>query len=427
MTSLLLIAFAVFAILGVPIAFAFGLSALAGLLWAGMPFNILAEKMVFSVDSFPLMAIPFFMLAGELMVEGGIMQRLVALANAVVGNIRGGLAQSCVLSGVGLAMVSGTAVADAVALNSAMGRPMAKAYGVPFSSGVIAAAANLGPIIPPSTPMILYGTLAGSLVPVSDLFAAGFIPGLLIAFGMMATIYVIAVRRGYPRTGSPFSFPFFLQRLREAFLVLMMPVVVIGGIIFGVFTATEGGAIAVAYGLLAGFFITRKLKVKALPGIFLRAVVTSAVVGALIAFASPLTFLFSISGIPEAIGGFFSGIQAGPTVFLLLVFVMLMIVGIFIEPASAYILLVPIFAPLAPKFGIDSIHFATVFILTLIIGMLTPPVGALLFVMTGVNKVSLGALSRELVPFIAIQFGVVLLIIFWPDLATWLPRLIRNL
>ena len=427
MTGLLVAAFAIFAILGVPIAFAFGLSALAGLLWAGMPFNVLAEKMVFSVDSFPLMAIPFFMLAGELMVEGGIMQRLVALANAVVGNIRGGLAQSCVLSGVGLSMVSGTAVADAVALNAAMGRPMAKAYGVPFSSGVIAAAANLGPIIPPSTPMILYATLAGSLVPVSDLFAAGFIPGLLIGLGMMVAIYIIAVRRGYPRTGSAFSFGVFLTRLRQAFLVLLMPVVVIGGIVFGAFTATEGGAIAVAYALLAGFLITRTLRFKALPGIFLRAVVTSAVVGALIAFASPLTFLFSISGIPELIGDFFRDISAGPTAFLLAVFVMLVIVGIFIEPASAYILLVPIFAPMAPKFGIDSIHFATVFILTLIIGMLTPPVGALLFVMTGVNKISLGTLSRELIPFIAIQFGVVVAIIFWPDLATWLPQLIRNL
>jgi len=426
LTGILIGTFAVIALLGVPLAFALGLAAVAGLVWAGMPFNILAEKMVFAVDSFPLMAIPFFMLAGELMVAGGIMQRLVALANAVVGGIRGGLAQSCVLSGVGLSMVSGTAVADAVALNSAMGRPMNATYGVPFSSAVVAASANLGPIIPPSTPMILYAMLAGSLVSVSDLFAAGFVPGLIIAVCMMIAIYIVARRRGYARTGDGFRLSVFLQRLREAFLVLMMPVVVIGGIIFGAFTATEGGAIAVAYGLLAGFFITRTLRLADLPDIFLRAVITTSVVGALIAFASPATFLFSIAGVPRALGGFLQGITSDPTFFLLLVFAILVVVGMFIEPASAYVLLVPVFAPLAPRFGVDSVHFATVFILTLIVGMLTPPVGTLLFVMTGINKIPLGTLARELVPFIAIQFGVVVLIIFWPDLVTWLPRLIRN-
>lgn len=426
MISVIVGVFVAVALIGVPLAFAFGLAAMAGLAWNKMPFDVMAEKMVFSIDSFPLMAIPFFMIAGELMVAGGLMQRLVALANAVVGNIRGGLAQSCVVSGVGIAMVSGTAVADAVALSSAMSRQMAAVYGMPFSSAVIASAANLGPIIPPSTPMILYALLAGSAVQVSDLFAAGFVPGLIIAVSMMITIYVIARVRNYPLTGEPFKWRIFLTRLRQSILVLLMPVIVIGGIVFGVFTATEGGAIAVTYSLLAGFFITRTLRLAALPGILMRAVITSSVVGALIAFASPATFLFSISGLPELVGGALRSISTDGTVFLLLVFVLLILVGIFIEPASAFVLLVPVLAPLAPKFGISGVHFATVFIITLLIGMLTPPVGALLFVMTGVTRVSLGDLSRELIPFIVIQLVVVLAIIFWPDLATWLPRVIRG-
>ncbi len=425
MISVLVVTFFVVALIGVPVAFAFGLASLAGLAWARMPFDLMAEKMVFAVDSFPLMAIPFFMLAGELMVEGGIIQRLVNLTNALVGHIRGGLAQSCVVSGVGMAMVSGTAVADAVALSSALSRPMAASYGMPFSAAVIASAANLGPIIPPSTPMILYAMLAGTQVNIGELFAAGVVPGLLIAVMMMATIGVIARRRGYPPTGESFRWANVFKALRRSFLVLLMPVIVIGGIVFGVFTPTEGGAIAVAYSLVAGFFVTRTLRVAALPGILLRAVVTSSVVGALLAFSAPATFLFSISGLPEILGNALSALTSSGTVFLLIMFVLLIFVGIFIEPASAFVLLVPVLAPLAPKFGIAPLQFAMVFIITLLIGMLTPPVGALLFVMTGATRISLGALSRELTPFIVIQFLAVVALIFVPELSTWLPGLLK--
>lgn len=416
--------FVLFALIGVPLAFSFGLAAMAGLLWSGMPFNILAEKMVFSVNSFPLMAIPFFMLAGELMVAGGIMTRLVALANATIGNVRGGLAQGTVLSGVGLATVSGTAVADAAALTSAMGRSMNVAYGRPFSSAVIAASANLGPIIPPSTPMIIYATIAGNLVSISDLFLAGVLPGLIVATLMLLMINLLARLRGYDRTGEPFSFRLFLRRLREAFLVILMPVVVIGGIVIGAFTPTEGGAIAVAYSLLAGFFITRQLTLGALPTVFLRAVVTTAVVGALIALASPLTFLFAISGVPRAIGGALQEITADPQLFLVIVFMILIVVGMFVESATAYILLVPVFAPIAELYGIDPLHFAMMFILTIVMGMMTPPVGALLFVMSGVNNVSIGQISRHLLPFISVHLLVIFLIIFFPQVVTWLPGLL---
>lgn len=417
--------FLFFALVGVPLAFSFGLAAVGALLWSGMPFNIIAEKMIFSVNSFPLMAIPFFMLAGELMVAGGIMARLVALTNAMVGNIRGGLAQGTVLSGVGLATVSGTAVADAAALASAVGRPLNQAYGRPFASAVIAASGNLGPIIPPSTPMIIYATIAGNLVSITDLFLAGIVPGLMIAAMMLTGIHILARLRNYPRTGDPFSLRVFFTRLREAFLVILMPIVVIGGIVGGAFTPTEGGAIAVTYSLFAGFFITRQLTLRALPNVFLRAIVTTAVVGALIAFASPISFLFAISGVPRAIGGFLQLVTGDPTIFLLLIFLALLVVGMFVESATAYILLVPVLAPIAMTYGIDPVHFAMVFILTIILGMMTPPVGVLLFVMSGINNISISAISRQLLPFISIHVVTILLIIFFPIIVTFLPNLMR--
>lgn len=425
MVLVICVSFTVFALIGVPLAFSFGLATMAGLFWSGMSFNILAEKMIFSVNSFPLMAIPFFMLTGELMVAGGIMTRLVALTNSMVGNIRGGLAQGTVLSGVGLATVSGTAVADAAALASALGRPLNKAYGRPFASAVIAASGNLGPIIPPSTPMIIYATIAGNLVSITELFIAGVMPGLMIASMMLLVIYLIARFRDYERTGNPFSFRLFLIRLREAFLVILMPVIVIGGIVVGAFTPTEGGAIAVAYSLLVGFFITRQLTFQALPAVFLRAIVTTAVVGALIAMASPITFLFAISGVPQAIGGFLQTVTADPTLFLVLIFLALLVIGMFIESATAYILLVPVLAPIAVTYGIDPLHFAMVFILTIILGMMTPPVGVLLFVMSGINNVSISAITRQLLPFIGIHLVTITLIIFFPAIVTFLPSLMR--
>lgn len=416
------LAFFFFALLGVPMAFALGLAALIGLLVADLPLSMLAEKMFFSVDSFPLMAIPFFMLAGDLMVHGGIIRQLVAVANSIVGHIRGGLAHTTVLAGAGLACVSGTAVADAAALSSALNRSMSKTYSMPFSSAVIAAAANLGPIIPPSTPMIIYATLAGGTVTIPALFAAGVVPGLIIAGGMMLIISLVARRRGYAATGEAFSVMRVLREISRSFVVLLMPVVVIGGILGGAFTPTEGGAIAVLYAFLVGMFITRQLKLSMLPGALLRAVVTTAVVGALIAFASTVTFLLTVDLLPVQLTELISGLTSNTTVFLLIIMGVMFVVGMLIEPASAYIMFVPILAPLAVTFGADPLQFAMVIILTLIVGMLTPPVGTLLFVMCGINRISLWELSRELLPFIVLQQGIVALIVFFPSIVLWLPR-----
>ena len=424
MTFAVVVAFFGLSALGIPIAFGLGLSAIVGL-WVGdLPFSILATKVQNSVDSFPFMAIPFFMLAGELMVLSGIMERLITFANTLVGHFRGGLAQVTILSGYGMATVSGTAVADAAALGSALGRPMGRIYGVPFSSAIVAASANLGPIIPPSTPMIIYATLAGPDVSIAKLFAGGIIPGTIIAVSMMICVGYIARRRGWGPTNSGFSVAQIVRELRRALIVLGMPVVVIGGIVGGAFTATEGGAIAVSYAFLVGIFVTRSLRLRDIPGALQRAVVTTAVVGALIAFASTVTYLFTIEEVPRYLGQWMLSVTSDPTTFLLYVFVGLVIVGMFIEPTSAYIMLVPVFAPLVSLYGLDPIHFAVLFVLNLVVGMLTPPVGTLLFVMCSVSGITIAQLWREVWPFVLIQFATILLCLFFPPLITWLPSLI---
>jgi len=422
MTTIVIVGFFVFTLCGVPIAFALGLAALAGLVAGGLPFNMLAEKMLYSVDSFPLMAIPFFMLAGELIVRGGIMSRLIGFANTVIGRVPGGLGQVTVVSGMGLASVSGTAVADATALGSVLLRPMEKTYGLPFSTAVIASAANLGPILPPSTAMIIYATLAGGSVSIAGLFASGIVPGVMIGIAMMGAIAVIARIRGFPITGERFRLRAVLREARRAYLILLMPVVVIGGIVGGVFTATESGAIAVAYAFVVGFFITKELRLADLPTALLRAGITTSVVGTLIAFAATVTFLFSIDLVPQKLSTLIVGLTDSPLTFLLLVMALMIVVGMFIEPSAAYVMLVPIFTPLAATFGIDPLHFAMVFILNVAVGVLTPPVGTLLFVMCGMTGLTILQLVREVWPFVVIQYGVMLICLFFPGLVLWFPH-----
>jgi tripartite ATP-independent transporter DctM subunit len=368
------------------------------------------------------MAIPFFMIAGELMIRAGIMERLFDLANAFIGRIHGGLANVTMSAGAGLAAVSGAAVADASALAGSMIRPLSKVYGVGFSSAVVAAAANLGPIIPPSNAMIVYAYLAGSSVSVGALFMAGVVPGMLITIGSMGLCALIAWRRNYPLVGTPISISNILFQLRRSLIVLLMPVVVMGGIILGAFTATEGSAIAVVYSLFIGFFVTKKLKVSDLPDVLVNAAVTTAMVGAMIAFASTVTFLLTADLMPQRAAEFTLSVTKDPLVYMFIVAAILIVVGIFLESNAAYIMLVPIFHPIALQLGIDPILFAFVFVLNLVIGMLTPPVGVVLFVICGVARISMAELVKHLWPFILFNYAVLVACILFPPLALWLPR-----
>ena len=424
MSTLVVIGFMLIALMGLPIAFAMGLSAIVAIWLSGIDISIIPQRMMYSVNSFPLMAIPFFMLSGELMIKAGIIERLISFANALVGRVRGGLAHVTMLSGAGLATVSGTAVSDASALSAILVPSLSKIYDKGFATAIVAAAANLGPIIPPSAAMIVYAFMAGPSVSVGGMFMAGVVPGLLITIGFMLLCSWITSKRGWSTTGETFQFKRLFIELRRSAIVLFMPLLVIGGIIGGAFTATEGSAISVIYALILGFFITRTLKLSDLPRILIRAAITTAVVGALIAFASVITYLMTVDLMPHKLSQLLFSLTKDPIVYLLLVALLLFVVGMFLESNSAYIMLVPLLHPIALQYGIDPLHFGFLFVLNLVIGMLTPPVGVVLFVVCGVTGVRMRELVANIWPFVALMYGVLFLCMFFPAIVTTLPRIL---
>lgn len=422
MTLLVICVFCVLAFAGMPLAFALGFASLAALYAADFELVMLSQRMLHAVDNFPLMAIPLFMLAGELMVKAGMMERLVTFANSLVGRVHGGLAHVTIIAGTILASVSGAAVASASALGSALVPSLRKHYPDSFNCAVIASAANLGPVIPPSNAMIVYALMAGSSVSVGGLFMAGIVPGVLLALGFIGIASFISWKRKYPPTGEAFDARNAWVQFRKAHIILFMPIIVVGGIIGGVFTATEGAAIAVVYSALVGLLITRKLSLADLPGCLFRAAVTASMVGALIALAATVTFLLTIDMVPQQMADFVKAMTADPMVFVLLTMLLLVVVGMFLESNAAYIMLVPLFVPIADAFGLDPLWFGFLFMFNLVIGMMTPPVGVLFFVMSGITRVPMGAIIRESMPFVVFQFAMLLLCVAFPPIVTALPR-----
>ncbi len=422
MTIVVLILFVVFALLGMPLAFALGFASLGALYAADFPMTMLAQRMLYAVDSFPLMAIPLFMLAGELMVRAGMMERLVAFANSLVGRVHGGLANVTIIAGTIFAAVSGAAVAGASALGSALVPSLRKYYPDSYSCAIIASAANLGPIIPPSNAMIVYALMAGSSVSVGGLFMAGLVPGVILCLGFVCIASFLSWKRKYPPTGEAFNAGRAWKELRGAWAILLMPVIVLGGIVGGIFTATEGAAVAVVYAALIGFLVTRKLKWRDMPGCMFRAAVVSGMVAALIAFAATVTFIFAIDMVPQRMAEWAQGVTTDPMMFLLVTMGVLIVVGMFMESNAAYIMLVPLFAPIAQAFGIDPLWFGFLFVFNLVIGMMTPPVGVLYFVVSGITRTPMGPIVRESLPFVALQFIVLALCVLFPAVVTWLPR-----
>ncbi|WP_339775802.1 TRAP transporter large permease [uncultured Thalassospira sp.] len=422
MTIAVIIAFLALALIGMPLAFALGLASLIGLLAGGIDLSVMPQRMLHAVDSFPLMAIPLFMLAGELMVRSGIMRLLIEFADALVGRLHGGLAHVAIVAGMILAAVTGAAVASASALGSTLVPSMRKSYDDGYSSAVIASAANLGAIIPPSNAMIVYALMAGSSVSVGGLFMSGIVPGIILTLGFMALASFISWRRGFKLTGNRLNARDLALRTWKALPVLLMPVVVVGGIIGGVFTATEGAGISVFYAFVIGMFVTRELKLSDLPDALFRAAVSAAMVGALIAFAAAVTFIFTIDMVPARIAGLLQSVTSSPEMFLILVMLILVTVGMFIESNAAYIMLVPLFAPVAISFHIDPLLFGFLFVFNLVIGMVTPPVGIVLFVMSGITKLPMARLIRNIWPYVLLQYGVLVLCMLFPDIVTALPR-----
>jgi TRAP-type transport system large permease protein len=409
-------------ILGIPVAVCLGMSAFFAILFAGdLSLRMIPERMLSSVNSFPLMAIPLFMVAGDLMDSTGILEKLIGFCQSLVGHLRGGLAQITILTEMILSGVSGTAVGDASALASTMLPAMKKKYGVDFAAGVVASAANIGPIIPPSAAMIVYAFMAGGSVSVAGLFLAGVIPGIMIGVGMMVMCYVIARKRNFP-IEQRLSVRQILVKTKEAFWVLTMPVVILGSMVWGICTATEAAAIAVAYAVVLGLF-TRKLTFKNLVHALINGTITSGVVFLLISLASSVTFLLTIEQLPSIIAKAMNSFTTSPMVFTWLVMGLLFIVGMLLESNAAYIMLVPILAPIAQSYGIDPLHFGFIFVLNLVIGMLTPPVGVVLFVTGAVAGLSLEKMSRAILPFLALQIIVLVICVLFPKFYMFVPRL----
>jgi tripartite ATP-independent transporter DctM subunit len=423
MLTIMAVAFFVTIVVGVPISFGLGLVAVTGILtWGQVSLWLLPQRMFTGVDSFVFTAIPFFILAGELMTTSGILGRLVKFTDALVGHIRGGLAHVNIVASMIFAGISGSAVADAAALGSVLIPSMSQEYDVDFGSGVCAGAATIGPIIPPSIPMVIYALAAGS-VSIAGLFLAGVIPGIMMGVGMMGIAYVIARRRGYPVHPYSLTFRELLSRTWHVLPALFMPVIIVGGILGGIFTATEAAAVGVAYATLVGFFITKELKWEHIPPALVRTGITTSVVFMLIATSNAVSWLLTTQQVPVRVAAFMKAVAPSPWMFLLVVNIFLLIVGCLMDLSAAMIMLVPILAPVATTYGIQPLHFGFIVVLNLVIGLLTPPVGAVLFVVTGIARISLERVARAVWPFLVWQVVVLALVTYIPQLCMTVPRI----
>jgi len=423
LSLILLLSACAYLAIGVPVAFALGLSTLTALLLGSdYPLFVLLKETFTGIDSFPLMAVPFFILAAELMSGGSLTDVLLKFAAQFVGHKRGGLGYTNVVSLTFFSGISGSALADAAGPGSMMIRMMDKAgYDRAYAAALTAATAIVGPIIPPSIIMIIYA-LQDENVSVGALFIAGFGPGLLIAAGMAAVNWRVSTRRNYRGDN---AHPGWRDKLRVSFKALpalMLPVLILGGMRAGWFTPTEASVVAVFYALVCGKWLYRTLEWKAVPDILARSALLTASVLIIIGMSASFAWVLTIDGLPLKLAEWMAAQQFSVIGFLIVVNVFLLLFGIFIEPLPGVMVLVPILAPVAAKLGVDPIHFAMVVIYNLTLGMITPPVGGLLFVTSNVSKVPLAALTRELKPFLVAHGAILLLLTFIPALSTWLPH-----
>ncbi|HSW04977.1 TRAP transporter large permease [Aquabacterium sp.] len=409
--------------IGVPVAFSLGLATLAALsMGTDYPLLVLLKETFSGIDSFPLMAVPFFILAAELMSGGSLTEVLLKFASQFVGHKRGGLGYTNVVGLTFFSGISGSALADAAGPGSMMIRMMDKAgYDRAYAAALTAATAIVGPIIPPSIIMIIYA-LQDEQVSVGALFIAGLLPGLLIAVGMALVNWRVSTRRNYRGDGEQPPWREIAATSIKALPALLLPVLILGGMRAGWFTPTEASVVAVFYALLCGKWIYRTLEWRALPDILARSALLTASVLIIIGLSASFAWVLTIEGLPQALAEWLIAQHFTPVMFLIVVNVFLLLLGIFIEPLPGVMVLVPILAPVAMKLGVDPVHFAMIVIYNLTLGMITPPVGGLLFVTSNVSRVPLAALVRELRPFLWAHGAILLLLTFVPALSTWLPR-----
>ncbi|MDJ0874810.1 MAG: TRAP transporter large permease [Desulfobacterales bacterium] len=423
--EILLLALLVLFAINTPIAVAIGAAAVVGIIVQGdFPLMVVAQRMFGGTDSFHLLAVPLFMFAGALMEAGGISRRIIDLANALVGWLPGGLAAVTIVSAMFFAGISGSAAADAAAVGAILIPAMKRSgYRSDFAAAVLASGGSIGVIIPPSIPMIIFGFLTGASI--GQLFAGGILPGLLVGFSLIAVASLISHRQGYGVT-QPFEPRLVWRCFRRAVLALGAPLIILGGILFGIFTATESAAVAVVYALVVGLGVYREIELRRLRPILIDASVTAAVVMFIIAAASVFSWLAAIEELPARLAGVLLTLTENPVWLLLLVNLILLVAGTFVETTAALILLVPMIVAILPSLGIDLVHLGVIVVTNLAIGMLTPPMGICLIVSGSISGDRLGPIAWRVLPFLGILLVDLLIISFYPPLTMWMAGLVAH-
>ena len=423
MTSLLAVAFLITLAFGFPVAICLGLTSLVALWSKGIMLAVMAQRIFTGIDSFPLMAVPFFVLAGELMNRGGTTRRLIDFANVLVGRIPGGLAHTNIVASMFFGGISGSAVADAAAMGTILVPGMvSKGFQPGFSAAVTAASSTVGPIIPPSIFMVIMGVTTG--LSIGGLFASGIIPGLLLGFSMMALSYFMAIRHHFPRETVPFNFSTVGRAFLSAGPALLAPVIILGGILGGIFTATEAAAVAVLYAFILGVFVYRELSLREMVDIFVQSGTTTAVLLLIIGMANIFAWVLTADQIPSRIAQAMLSITDNRYLILLLMNIFLLFIGMFLEGGAAIIILAPTLLAVAKAVGIVPLHFGFIMVLNIVVGLLTPPLGVCLFVVSGVTGLDFSTIIRSVLPFLALEIGVLLLVTYLPGLILYVPRLL---
>ena len=420
--TIFILSFLVLIVLRLPIAFCLGVSSLIFFVGSGTSLRTIPQIMTTTFESFPLLAIPLFMLAGELMNYGGITQRLFGFAIKLVGHIKGGLAHVNIVANMIMAGMSGSAVADASGIGAIAIKSMEKeGFDVEFSAAITAAASTIGPIIPPSIPFVVFA--ATSNVSVGGLFAGGAVPGVLMGIFLMVTSYFLSIRRGYP-CHKRATFKEISMAFGKALPPLLTPLIIIGGILTGIFTPTEAAGIAAFYGLILGLFIYKELKWRDIYRVFLEVGKTSSSIMIIISMSSVFAYILAYEGIAQKVADLLLGFSTNPLVIFLIINILLLLVGCFMEPMSVLLVLIPMLLPVVDKVGIDRLHFGVVVVLNLMIGLITPPVGVCLYVVAKIANISFERTVKGVWPFVITLIVVLFLITYVPVLVTFLPNLI---
>lgn len=423
---ILLGGFTVFFLMGVPIAISLGIATVLTLYYLDIPTMELVQGALIASDSFPFLAVPFFIMAGSLMDTGGLSKRLIGVASALMGHVTGGLAHVTVIACAFFAAISGSGPATTAAIGSIMIPAMLnRGYTREFAGAVSSSGGTLGILIPPSIPMVVYGIVGN--VSVTDLFLAGIIPGIMVSAAFIGTSYVIAKKKGFKGSGVPFSWSALGKAINDAKAALVAPLIILGGIYGGIFTPTEAAVVAVAYGLFCGFFIYKELKVSDLPRILIETAMITGTVMIIIGFATAFGRLMTMFQIPQMIATSMQALTNDKFLLLMMINVFLLFVGMFMETVATIIILTPLFMPIALKLGIDPIQLGIIFVINSELGFLTPPVGANLFIAANLAKTSIEKIARDVIPYIITLFLCVTIISLFPEIATWLPKYLKAL